>query len=40
MLNGEKSDRELGREIKKNKKQKKQKETFCWKNNTKILKWR
>ena len=28
MLNGEKSDRELGREIKKNKKQKKQKETF------------
>ena len=28
MLNGEKSDRELGREIKKNKKQKKQRETF------------
>ena len=31
-LNGEKSDRELEREIKKNKG-----DIFCWKNNMKIL---
>ena len=34
MLNGEKSDRELEREIKK------KGDIFCWKNNTKILKGR